>query len=239
MADAGGVRAKSSTVTAGPPGHRTRAEYWDTFWPGAGDGGAPAADRVHWTQYPFHGPGAEFLGAPRTALELGSATCVASVALARTGVRVTAVDFSAVQMERARQWWAEEPNLTLVEDDVPDYLARTEERFDAVLSNWGAAWFIDPEVLLPLVRPRLNPGGVFAFSCVEPLAPCFGPQILYGNGYRGHRLAVVRWMLSCEDWRRVLVRHGFTNVEVEVLPGPEDDFVGTVLGRASTPPAPA
>ncbi|MFI9273175.1 class I SAM-dependent methyltransferase [Kitasatospora sp. NPDC052896] len=90
---------------------------------------------MHWTQYPHHGPGAEYLGAPKTALELGGATCGASVALTRTGVQVTAVDFSAVQMERAPQWWAGEPNLTLVEADLTDYLAHTEERFDAVFSN--------------------------------------------------------------------------------------------------------
>ena len=54
-------------------------EYWGGFWPDAGQntGGAPPVDRVNWTQYPGHGPGAEFLGTPRTALELGSATCTA------------------------------------------------------------------------------------------------------------------------------------------------------------------
>ncbi|WP_037604332.1 class I SAM-dependent methyltransferase [Streptacidiphilus rugosus] len=219
------------------PNHRTAEDYWDTFWPKAGEdsGGVPAADRMHWTQYPFHGPGAEFLAEPKTALEIGSASCVAGVALARTGVDVTCVDFSPHQMERARRWWSDEPNVTLVEEDVLDYLARTALRWDCVFSDWGAAWFIDPDVLLPLVLPRLTPGGRFAFSCVEPLAPCFGPQIVYGNGYRGEALAIVRWMLSNEQWTEALERHGFADIEVITLPGTRPGWVGTTLGTAFAP----
>ena len=214
--------------------HRSASDYWDTFWPDAGEdtGGVPAVDRMHWTQYPFHGPAAEFLGSPKTALEIGSASCVAGVALARAGVEVTCVDFSPHQMERARRWWAAEENLTLVEADVLAYLAGTDQRWDCVFSNWGAAWFIDPEILLPLILPRLNPGGLFAFSCVEPLAPCYGPQIMYGNGYRGKKLAIVRWMLSNEQWVEALGRSGFVDVEVTTLPGPEPQWVGTTMGRA-------
>lgn len=216
------------------PRHDSAPAYWDTYWPTAGQdtGGVPAADRIHWTQYPGHGPGAEFLGQPKTALEIGSASCVAGVALARTGVEVTCVDFSPHQMERARGWWAGEPNVRLVEADVLAYLAATASTWDCVFSNWGAAWFIDPDVLLPLILSRLNPGGVFAFSCVEPLAPCFGPQIMYGNGYRGPRLAIVRWMLSNEQWTDALERHGFVGVDVATLPGPEPEWVGTAMGRA-------
>ncbi|WP_042415204.1 class I SAM-dependent methyltransferase [Streptacidiphilus anmyonensis] len=216
------------------PHHGSPEDYWDTFWPAAGEdtGGVPDVSRMRWTQYPFHGPGAEFLGEPKTALEIGSASCVAGVALARTGVDVTCVDFSPHQMERARGWWSDEPNVTLVEADVLHYLARTDQRWDCVFSNWGAAFFIDPEILLPLVLPRLNPGGLFAFSHVEPLAPCFGPQIKYGNGYRGEKLAIVRWMPSNEQWTELLDRHGFANVEVTTLPGKEAGWVGTTLGRA-------
>jgi predicted TPR repeat methyltransferase len=118
---------------------------------------------------------------------------------------------------------------------VLDFLSGTERRWDTIFSCWGAAFFIDPEVLLPLVLPRLNPGGLFAFSSVEPLAPCFGPQIVYGNGYRGQRLAIVRWMLSCDQWTRALERHGFTGIDVQVLPGPQDDLVGTLMGRGHAP----
>ncbi|MFE9421810.1 methyltransferase domain-containing protein [Kitasatospora sp. NPDC006697] len=212
-----------------PEHHATPQDYWSTFRPTSD---RPSAHRMNWTQYPDHGPSAEFLGHPATALEIGSATCVAGVALARTGVAVTCVDFSSHQMARARDWWAEEPHLTLLEADVIDFLSAAHTRWDCVFSNWGAAFFIDPDILLPLVRTHLTPGGLFAFSAVEPLAPCYGPQILYGNGYRGPRLAVVRWMLSDAQWSESLHRHGFHTIEVQTLPGPEPDLVGTVLGRA-------
>lgn len=219
------------------PEHASPQAFWGDFWPTAGEetGGVPPAERIHWTQYPHHGPGAEFLGSPRTALEIGAATCVAGVALARTDVKVTCVDFSPHQMQRARRWWSSEPNLTLVEADVLDYLATTTTRWDCIFSNWGAAFFTDPDVLLPLVLPRLTPGGLFAFSSVEPLAPCYGPQITYGNGYRGPRLAIVRWMLSNEQWTAALARHGFRSIDIHTLPGPEEGFVGTTMGRAYAP----
>ena len=167
-------------------------EYWGGFWPDAGrsTGGAPPVDRVNWTQYPGHGPGAEFLGAPSTALELGSAN-----------------------------------------------LAESRQQWDAVFSDWGASFFIDPEILLPLILPRLNPGGVLAFSCVEALHPGYGPQVLYGNGYRGRRLAVVRWMFPPAQWIDALERHGYVNIDVRILPAVNDDHVGTLMGRAYRAPA--
>ena len=217
------------------PMYSTPEQYWGSYRPKAGedrDNGVPSAERMHWTQYPGHGPGAEFVGTPATALEIGSATCVAGVALARTGVAVTCVDYSPVQMERARRWWGEEPNLELVEADVLAYLGSTDQRWDVIFSDWGAAFFIDPEILLPLVLPRLTPGGMFAWSSVEPLAPGYGPQVLYGNGYRGLRLPIVRWMPSNSQWTEALTRHGFVDVDVTTLPAPHEDWVGTTMGRA-------
>lgn len=101
-----------------------------------------------------------------------------------------------------------------------------------IFSNWDASFFVDPEILLPLVLPRLTLGGMFAWSSVEPLAPGYGPQILYGNGYRGRRLPIVRWIPSNSQWRQVLTRHGFVDVEVTTLPAPQEDWVGTTMGRA-------
>lgn len=46
---------------------------------------------------PGHGPGAELLGAPKTALDLGPAEGENAAFLARSGIQLTAVDFSPVQ----------------------------------------------------------------------------------------------------------------------------------------------
>lgn len=215
-------------------------EYWDTYKPYNGEGkpAAPAADSFEWTQYPGHGPGPGFLGRPRTALELGSAEGKEAVHLARTGVEVTALDLSPAQTARARLWWEGTPGLSFVTADACEYLARTTASFDAVYSIWGAVWFTDPELLVPLVARRLRPGGVFAFSQAEPIEGFYGPQAMYGNGLSGRRLPVLRWSYSPGVWADLLERNGFTGVEADVLPAPEPDNVGTLMVRAKAPDVP-
>ncbi|MFT9789126.1 hypothetical protein ACMZ5E_23250 [Streptomyces rhizosphaericola] len=80
-----------------PAEPRTPAQHWDTYKPyrGEGEQPAPVADRFEWTQYPGHGPGAEVLGHPRRALDLGPAEGREAVFLARQGVATTGVDLSA------------------------------------------------------------------------------------------------------------------------------------------------
>ncbi|WP_413809566.1 class I SAM-dependent methyltransferase [Streptomyces sp. OE57] len=64
----------------------TLPEYWDTYKPYREEGEQPTPDveTFAWTQYDGHGPGEEFLGSPRTALELGCAEGKEAVYLART-----------------------------------------------------------------------------------------------------------------------------------------------------------
>ncbi|OEV26979.1 methyltransferase type 11 [Streptomyces nanshensis] len=216
-------------------------EYWDTYKPHKGDGAPspPVVDSFEWTQYPGHGPGAGFLGQPRTALELGSAEGKEAVFLARMGVETTALDFSPAQTARARLWWEGTPGLSFVNAEACDYLADTSATFDAVFSRWGAVWFTDPEKLIPLIARRLNPGGVLALSQAEPIEGFYGPQAMYGNGLSGRRLPVLRWSYSTEMWEDLLKRSGFTGVEASVLPAPEPDNVGTLMVRARIPAAPA
>lgn len=86
-----------------PRAPMTPAEYWDKYKPYKGEGvqSAHRAGRFEWTQYPGHGPGAEVLGRPRRALELGPAEGAEAAHLARQGVEVTGVDLSPVQTEPA------------------------------------------------------------------------------------------------------------------------------------------
>ncbi|MEL3947155.1 class I SAM-dependent methyltransferase [Streptomyces sp. LNU-CPARS28] len=217
----------------------TPAEYWDKYKPFKGEGiqPAPQADRFDWTQYPGHGPGAEALGRPRRVLELGSAEGKEAAYLAQAGVDVTAVDFSAVQVERARSFWRDTPGLSFVHGEACDYLASGTTTYDAIYSVWGAVWFTDPEELFPSVSKRLAPGGVFAFSQAEPVAGSCGPRRMRGKWLEGREreLTVLRWQYAPEVWTDILKRHGFTEIDAHILTAPEPEDLGTLMVRARVP----
>lgn len=217
----------------------TPAEYWDTYMPhrGEGDQPAPVADRFEWTQYAGHGPGAEVLGQPRRALDLGPAEGKEAVFLARQGVEVTGVDLSPVQVDRARTWWRGETGVSFVHADVCDHLVSAATVYDAIYSVWGAVWFTDPEVLFPLVAKRLTPRGVFAFSQAEPVPGAYGPQPMRGKWLEGREseLTVLRWQYTPEAWADLLKRHGFTDIDSRVLPAPDGAGLGTLIVRAQGP----
>lgn len=215
------------------------AEYWDKYKPRTGQGTQPAprADRFEWTQYPGHGPGAEVLGSPLHALELGPAEGKEAAHLARRGVEVTGVDFSPVQVERARAWWQGIPGLSFVQSEACAHLASSPVEYDAIYSVWGAVWFTDPEDLLPRVFKRLAPGGVFAFSQAEPVAGSYGPQQMRGKWLDGREreLTVTRWQYTPETWAGILKRHGFAGIDAGVLKAPEPGNLGTLMVRAHAP----
>ncbi|MEV7277006.1 class I SAM-dependent methyltransferase [Streptomyces sp. NPDC093111] len=214
----------------------TPAEYWDTYKPHRGEGEQPrpAAGAFDWTGLPGHGPGVERLGSPATALDLGPAEGENAAFLARAGVEVTAVDFSAAQIARARRFWDGAPRLTFVHAEAGAYLDREEGRFDAIYSTWGAVWFTDPDELFPRVAARLAPGGVFGFSHREPAVGQYGAQRMGGKWLEGREaeLTVLRWQYTAEQWADILKRHGFAHVRAEVLPNPDPAALGTLLVTA-------
>jgi SAM-dependent methyltransferase len=220
----------------------TPAEYWDKYRPHRGEEPQqrPVADRFDWTGLPGTGPGAEVLGSPQTALDLGPAEGENAAFLARTGVEVTAVDFSPIQVDRARAFWHDLPNLDLVHAEACAFLDRDVRRWDAVYSTWGAVWFTDPDELFPRIARRLAPGGTFAFSHREPAAGQYGAQPIGGAWLEGREseLTVLRWQHTPEQWSDLLKRHGFTDIRAEVVPSP-DAALGTLLvtARAATTPA--
>ncbi len=63
--------------------------------------------------------------------------------------------------------------------DALAYLGETYTVFDAIYSVFGAGWFSDPGLLLPIVHANLKPGGVFAFSQRPPVEGCYGCQASY------------------------------------------------------------
>ncbi|MGW3135026.1 class I SAM-dependent methyltransferase [Streptomyces sp. NPDC001139] len=217
---------------------QTAAEYWDKYKPYRGQGPQPrpSAACFDWTGVPGHGPGAELLGSPGTALDLGPAEGENAAFLARSGVEVTAVDFSAVQTARAREFWGDLPGLTFVEAEACAFLDDDPRQWDAIYSTWGAVWFTDPENLFPRIAKRLAPGGVFAFSHREPIAGQYGAQVMSGKWLEGREteLTVYRWQHTAAQWADILKRHGFVDVDATVHPAVDPADLGTLIVRASS-----
>ncbi|MBQ0850323.1 class I SAM-dependent methyltransferase [Streptomyces sp. BH-SS-21] len=214
----------------------TAPEYWDRYKPyrGEGEQPPPAAARFEWTDVPGHGPGAEVLGSPGTALDLGPAEGENAAVLARAGTAVTAVDFSLTQVERARRLWRGAAGLDFVLAEACTFLDNDPRTWDAIYSTWGAVWFTDPDDLLPRVARRLAPSGVFAFSHRAPAVNEYGAQAMGGPWLEGREgeLTVRRWQYTIEQWSDILKRTGFADISAQVLLHPEPGRQGTLLVQA-------
>lgn len=213
------------------------ADYWDTYYPGLDetDREALLGKGFSWTQWDHHGPDEGFLQQPGTALELGSGFGAHAAYLAMKGVETVGVDLSPVQHGRASRLWADIPGLRFELADVQEYLARTDETYDAVYSVWAAMWFTNPADLVPLVRDRLNPGGVLAFSQAPPVEGCYGAQGMHVNGFKGKKGGLTRWHYTPEMWVGILRNYGFLDVHAEIVEAPDPGDVGTLLVRAAVP----
>nr|BFD96235.1 hypothetical protein KitaXyl93_75950 [Kitasatospora sp. Xyl93] len=209
----------------------TAAEYWDRYRPNRE---RPLADRFDWTGVPGNGPGAEVLGAPGTVLDLGPAEGENAAFMAQAGAQVVAVDFSGVQVERARAFWHHLPGLEFVQAEACEFLDGEPRVFDAIYSTWGAVWFTDPEELLPRVAKHLAPGGIFAFSHREPAAGSYGARPMGGKWLEGRQteLTVTRWEYPAPAWADLLKRHGFAEVRAEVVEAAQAGALGTLLVTA-------
>ncbi|MEV4949896.1 class I SAM-dependent methyltransferase [Streptomyces sp. NPDC053755] len=65
-------------------------------------------------------------------IDLGPAEGENAVFLATQGVEVTAVDFSAVQITRARRFWTGTPRLTFVHAEACTFLDKDTRQFEAI-----------------------------------------------------------------------------------------------------------
>lgn len=185
------------------------------------------------TQYEGHGPGAELLGTPRSALELGCGRGNAVAALALTGIDVTGVDISATQWHEAVRRWSHIPTANFLNLDVVEFLANTDQQWDAVYSIWGALWFVAPETWIPLVRKRLTSQGRLVFAHAPAVPGSYGAQGTYGDGFTGRQVWVYRYAFSPADWTARLTDHGFTEINAHVHPAPDPANVGTLIIEAT------
>ncbi|GAA3865159.1 class I SAM-dependent methyltransferase [Streptomyces lacrimifluminis] len=207
-------------------------ELWDAYAASAFREDAEPVFR--WTQYAGHGPGAELLGNPRSVLEIGCGTGRALAHLARHGVRAHGVDLSPVMVEKTAEKWRDTGAVFRCAE-VLAHLAECADTYDAVYSVFGAAWFTDPGRLFPLVRQRLNAGGVFVFSHPPAIPGAYGPQGMYKGGFAGKALFTYRYSYRPAVWERLLTRAGFAEATARVLDAPTPGHIGTLIVRAEAP----
>lgn len=204
-------------------------EAWERY---ATSGRTPRRDRnaagqatwFNWTSHPDYGPNETLLGpvAGRSVLELGSGTGCNLAHLATLGARCTGLDVSPTQTSKAMARWGHLPGIDYRTGEAIDFLEQTDGQFDVICSVFGAHWFTDPDVLLPLVRKRLTAGGVYAFSHTAPGdVPPLGPKA-----------AISRYDFTPAAWEFTLCGHGFDQVEVQVIPPPADGGQRTILAAA-------
>ncbi|MEU2572981.1 hypothetical protein ACIP3B_01550 [Streptomyces anulatus] len=139
-----------------------------------------------------------------------------------------------MQLDKARERWPGVGGIELHQADALTYLGGTFTIFDAVCSVFGAAWFTDPALLLPVVRASLKPGGVFAFSQRPPVEGCYGCQASYiPRGPDEDPAVVNRWDYEPDAWALILKGHGFVDVSVSVLAPPSGSrHMGTLFVRS-------
>ncbi|OXM50287.1 SAM-dependent methyltransferase [Amycolatopsis thailandensis] len=210
------------------------AAYWDryatrTAAPDHDDHSVPA---LGWTQYPGHGPGAELLGDPHSTLELGCGRGDAVASLAGQGVDATGVDVSAVHCEQARHRYGTIAGARFEHTDVLEYLAAADRAWDAIYSIWGALWFLDPAVLLPLIHEHLTPGGRLVFSHAPPVPSAYGRQGMYGAAFTAEPVWIYRWSYEPDMWAELLRSNGFDHIRARVEPAPEPGHLGTLIVEA-------
>lgn len=210
------------------------AELWDTYAVSAFKDDAEPS--FCWTQYAGHGPGPESLGNPRSVLEIGCGTGRALAYLAQRGITAHGVDLSPVMVKKSTERWAD-TGAVFACGEVLEWVAASCETYDAVYSIFGAAWFADPCRLFPLVRARLNLGGVFVFSQPPAIPGAYGPQGMYKGGFAGKAMFTYRYSYRPAVWERLLTRAGFAFAEARVLDAPTPGHIGTLIVRAQVPSA--
>ncbi|SDC50563.1 class I SAM-dependent methyltransferase [Actinokineospora iranica] len=206
----------------------TPAEAWERFAqkasPRRATNAVGAATWLNWTQYPDHGPDESVLGPVdgRKVVELGSGTGANLAHLATLGARCVGVDIAPTRTTTARHIWGALGGIEFVTADAVDHLAANPATYDVVYSVFGAVWFTDPEILLPLVREALTPGGVLVFSHLP--ASDTPPS--------ADRL-IRQYHLPVEQWESRLRANGFGSVTIEIVAPPTPGELGTLLARAS------
>ncbi|EKX63925.1 class I SAM-dependent methyltransferase [Streptomyces ipomoeae] len=207
---------------------------WDTWVEAALDKRPEELGKFRWTQYGDHGPGHELFAAARRVLELGFGTGRHLSYLLGEGFDAYGVDLSPAGVKLVHDRYPQARGRFTCAD-VRAFLRETQETFEALYSVFGSVWFTDPHELLPLVRDRLEPGGIFVFSQPPAIPGCYGAQGMFKGGFAGEPMFLRRYDYTPETWADMLQDAGFAIAQVEEIAPPVPGHIGTLLVRATRP----
>ena len=131
------------------------------------------------------------------------------------------MDIAPARTVNATRAWGHLPNLEFVTADAVDHLAGNPRRYDIAYSIFGAVWFTDPDLLLPLIHQALTPAGILAFS-----------QLPTSDNPPPPQQQIIQYHLPITRWEALLTAAGFEQIHGQLIPAPSEKETGTVLIRA-------
>ncbi|ROQ70241.1 ADP-ribose pyrophosphatase YjhB (NUDIX family) [Streptomyces sp. 840.1] len=189
----------------------------------------PIPEQLAWTPWDGVGPGAEVLGdiTGRRVLDVGSGAGHHAVHVAQAcGARVTGIELSPTQHERAISTHADVEGTEFLQGDVVSCLNETEP-FEAAYAI-GTLAFIDPHHSLPALRDGLCPGAPLILSLLHTDLHGRGPSTEVAPREQmilmrdDPPLPTQMWVLAPQLWEDLLTEYGFRVETIDLFPHPDE-----------------